>query len=338
MSKSIEKNLAEVAPTAAKAMDGAKSFAVSTYEKASVYAKAAKAKTMVVVKDKTFQVTAASATGGAVACGATGLTVGMVGGGAIGAAVGIIPALLTFGLSIPFGAVIGGGWGAVAGATTGGAVGAVGGGAAGYGAYTRRDKIAAKGKEIYGKVLAVVTSAKTKSMQYKADTVKLLQAKYATAKAKALATFGAAKAKTTEKAIAAKAKTVEIASNKTVQVTAASATGGAVVLGAGGAATGLATGGTIGAAIGFIPAIFTFGLSIPVGAAIGGGCGLVAGTVVGSTTGLAVGGATGYGAYTKREEIKSGVAASYAKVTETAEYAKSKATEAAGQVRARIAG
>jgi len=338
MSKSIERNLAEVAPTAVKAMDSAKSLVASSYEKATVYAKAAKVKTMVVVKDKTFQVTAASAAGGAAACGATGATVGMVTGGAIGAMVGVVPALLTFGLSIPAGAAIGGGCGAMAGATTGGTVGAVGGGAAGYGAFTRREKISAKGRQIYAQAMAAVSGARAKGLKYKADAVKLVEDRVATTKAKALAAFGAAKAKTTERATAAKAKSIEIASNKTVQVTAASATGGAVVLGAGGAATGLAAGGTIGAAIGVIPALFTFGLSIPVGAMIGGGCGLVAGTAVGSTTGLVVGGTTGYGAYTKRDEIKSGVSASYVKVSETAEYAKSKASEAAGQVRARIAG
>merc|ERR1719384_1834751 len=72
---------------------------------------------------------------------------------------------------------------------------------------------------------------------------------------------------------AASAKTLEIASDKDVQAAAACAAGGAAVLGTGGAATGLATGGTIGAAMGLVPAIFTFGLSVPVFAAVGGGCG-----------------------------------------------------------------
>ena len=46
--------------------------------------------------------------------------------------------------------------------------------------------------------------------------------------------------------------------------------GGAAALGATGGATGLAAGSAVGAALGLVPAIFTFGLSIPVGAAIGG--------------------------------------------------------------------
>jgi hypothetical protein len=61
---------------------------------------------------------------------------------------------------------------------------------------------------------------------------------------------------------------------------------GAAVGGAG----GLATGSTVGAVCGLIPAVFTFGLSIPVGMAIGGGAGLWAGTVSGGAAGL-VGGA-----------------------------------------------
>merc|ERR1712051_651333 len=88
---------------------------------------------------------------------------------------------------------------------------------------------------------------------------------------------------------------------------AASAIGGAAVLGTGGAATGLLAGGIAGAAVGVLPAIFTFGLSIPVCAVLGGGCGLVTGATVGGATGGFVGGATGYVGYTKRDTIRNGV-------------------------------
>ena len=50
---------------------------------------------------------------------------------------GLLPALFTFGLSIPFGAVVGGGCGMVIGGTVGSAVGGTGGGAVGYSVYTR---------------------------------------------------------------------------------------------------------------------------------------------------------------------------------------------------------
>merc|ERR1719469_1701630 len=115
-----------------------------------------------------------------------------------------------------------------------------------------------------------------------------------------------AKDKTVKVAGATKNKAVEIASDRRVQVTAASAAGGGAAVGAGGALSGLVAGGAIGAAVGIIPALFTFGLSIPVGAMLGGGTGLCVGTLVGGTTGVVGGGAIGYGAHEKRTEIHNG--------------------------------
>merc|ERR1719346_954775 len=115
---------------------------------------------------------------------------------------------------------------------------------------------------------------------------------------------GSAKAVSTAKIT--KAKTIEIVSDKGVQATAASAVGGGVVLGTGGAATGLAAGGAIGAAVGVVPAIFTFGLSIPFCAVVGGGCGLAVGAAAGGTTGV-VAGAGGYQTYSRREAIRTAV-------------------------------
>jgi hypothetical protein len=45
-----------------------------------------------------------------------------------------------------------------------------------------------------------------------------------------------------------------------------------------------------------VPALFTFGLSIPICAAIGGGTGLAVGSTVGASTGAVGGAAVGYGA------------------------------------------
>merc|ERR1712241_1116295 len=103
-----------------------------------------------------------------------------------------------------------------------------------------------------------------------------------------------------------KAKASQILSDKDVQATVASAAGGAVVLGTGGAATGLVAGGAIGGVLGVVPAIFTFGLSIPCFAVIGSGVGVVAGTALGSTTGVAAG-VGSYRAYTQREAIRRSV-------------------------------
>lgn len=82
--------------------------------------------------------------------------------------------------------------------------------------------------------------------------------------------------------------------------TRATAVGGGVALGTAGGATGLVSGGAIGAAIGIVPAVFTFGLSIPVGAAIGSGVGVVAGSVIAGTTGFLGGGALGWSAYGRK--------------------------------------
>merc|ERR1719159_1893735 len=102
-----------------------------------------------------------------------------------------------------------------------------------------------------------------------------------------------------------KAKTMKVVSDKPA---AASAAGGAVLLGTGGAATGLVAGGMVGAAVGLVPAVFTFGLSIPVMAVVGGACGLTAGAAAGGTTG-AIAGAGSYKAYAKREDIIKGAEA-----------------------------
>merc|ERR1719440_394490 len=77
---------------------------------------------------------------------------------------------------------------------------------------------------------------------------------------------------------------------------------------------GLAVGGTAGAAVGLIPAIFTFGLSIPFFATIGAGVGFATGVAVGGTTGAIGGGAVGYGAYQKRDTISAFLSQAWAKV------------------------
>mmetsp|Transcript_56511 Transcript_56511/g.163903 ORF Transcript_56511/g.163903 Transcript_56511/m.163903 type:complete len:395 (-) Transcript_56511:249-1433(-) len=89
----------------------------------------------------------------------------------------------------------------------------------------------------------------------------------------------------------------EVCARPRTQVATASAVGGAVALGSGGAAAGFASGGAVGAAIGLVPAALTFGLSIPIGAAIGGGIGAATGAGLGSAAGLVSGGALGYFAY-----------------------------------------
>lgn len=83
--------------------------------------------------------------------------------------------------------------------------------------------------------------------------------------------------------------------DRKVQVTVLSAFGGAAVGSTGGGALGLIAGGSFGAACGLLPAMLTFGISIPLGVAVGGTCGLITGAAAGGTAGLVSGGLVGHG-------------------------------------------
>jgi len=120
-----------------------------------------------------------------------------------------------------------------------------------------------------------------------------------TAKTNALSAAEVAKIKV----LAATDYTKEFAADKPI---ASSAATGAVLLGTGGGAAGLVAGGAAGAAAGLPLALFTFGLSIPVGAMIGGGAGACVGASAGGAAGAIGGGAVGY-TYDHRAQIKDGI-------------------------------
>lgn len=301
------------------------------------------------------QAAAAGAAGGAAAVGTGLAATGLVAGGAVGAAIGILPAIFTFGLSIPIGAAIGGGCGLVAGGAVGTTAGLTGGGAVGYFGYTKRAEIKSKlllfREKIFdlkGKVArdlnSIAKKTRTKFLVFTSNAKATAMPHVAKAKAKASETYTAVKGNAFSNAAAmnekaksaagiAKEKAVTIASNKTVQVTSAGAASGAVVVGTGGAGAGFLTGGAVGAAIGVVPAIFTFGLSIPVCAVIGSGLGTAAGAVGGGAVGASLGGLGGFG-FTRRETIKSSVTENFPKVKEqaihSAEYLRSKLSGTTG--------
>merc|ERR1711920_806793 len=112
-------------------------------DRALTLARASKEKAQELAKDRRTQVTAASAGLGGAACGVGGAAAGLVTGGALGGAAGIPFAFFTLGLSIPVGAMLGGGFGVVAGGAAGTTVGATAGGALGYGGFTKRAEIQA---------------------------------------------------------------------------------------------------------------------------------------------------------------------------------------------------
>jgi len=125
------------------------------------------------------------------------------------------------------------------------------------------------------------------------------------------------------------AATKHFASKKSVQTTAASAVGGAMTMGAGGAVTGAAAGSMVGATMGLPLALFTFGLSIPFGAALGGGAGLVVGATTGASAGAVGAGAAGYGAYQHRGEIRSAANKVTTKASSGVEFVKGRASSSA---------
>merc|ERR1712146_302655 len=88
---------------------------------------------------------------------------------------------------------------------------------------------------------------------------------------------------------------------------------------------GTTAGAIAGGALGVVPALFTFGLSIPAGAVVGGTVGGATGTTLGASTGLIAVGVVGNIAYAYRVEIKGNAVYVRAKIMEVASDATSKA-------------
>merc|ERR1712151_1291179 len=125
-------------------------------------------------------------------------------------------------------------------------------------------------------------------------------------------------------------KSYELATTTKVGVTSTAAIAGAMV---GGAATG--TFGTVaGAVVGIVPAVFTFGLSIPAGAVVG-GC---VGTAVGGSVGAVSGGAVGYAGFTHRKTIPQGWSKVSKKVDELRMFAITRASDAKDRVQSVVSG
>mmetsp|Transcript_34946 Transcript_34946/g.75317 ORF Transcript_34946/g.75317 Transcript_34946/m.75317 type:complete len:424 (+) Transcript_34946:72-1343(+) len=233
---------------------------------------------------------------GAVILGSAGAVVGTTTGGAAGLALGAVPAIFTFGLSLPIGAAIGGSVGLASGLVCGGSAGLAAGATSGMTVACFRDDISyvtlAAVSRVYDAydllVVRPVAAARstTRSVCDRVNTT----ADYTKAKAKA-----------------ASVRAKEVVSNPQVQVSAGSAAAGAAALGTAGGATGAMVGGATGILVGLVPALFTFGLSIPIGAVVGGGAGLAVGASAGAATGFVGGGAAGSLGYAYRGLPRSAV-------------------------------
>merc|ERR1740127_194159 len=98
---------------------------------------------------------------GTVVVGAMGGAFGLASGMVTGAIAGLPPALFTFGLSIPAGAVIGGGAGSAMGASAGAGVGAL----AGYGTFKYRVEIKKGLVYVQVKAMDTVKDGKAKALK-----------------------------------------------------------------------------------------------------------------------------------------------------------------------------
>jgi len=293
--------------------------------------------TLTLLKNPEFQTVTLSTAGGAIVLGTIGGAFGCVSGLVIGSGTGLVPALITFGLSVPIGGMLGGGLGAVSGIMLGSASGATAGGCTSYIAYRFH-------AEIRDGVLYVTTSV-SKGASYTKDKVTVTAMKVrsaaqtticdATADSKrcacnAVSTVADYSKKTASNVgkslIKAKETAVAAALDTECQKTAGCAVGGAVVFGAAGGAAGTVTGAAVGIAVGVVPALFTFGLSVPVGAMIGGGLGMTVGGATGSTAGFAACGAS----FAYRREISSKAAHMYDGACHSLSAVKSRARTLVG--------
>merc|ERR1711862_511414 len=226
----------------------------------------------------------------------------------------MVPALFTFGMSIPAGGAIGGLTGACGGTLIGGTCG----GAGGFTIYKYRIEIQGgfmtiklKTKSIFNDTKKCIKTQVCKFQASVKDVASML-------KQRSLMAVECVKTKSSE--------AITLATTTRLGVTSSAAVAGAVV---GGTTTG-ALGTVAGAAVGIIPAFFTLGLSIPVGAMAG----LCVGTAVGGGAGAVGGGLVGYGGFTHRKKISAGVQSSWSNVNAAANKLKTKTKTCAADAKA----
>lgn len=252
--------------------------------------------------------------GGAAAFGAAGGICGFVAGASAGAVVGTVPAFLTFGLSIPAGAAAGGALGSGIGALAAGSFGLVTCGALGGTVYEHWAELRGSASRARDSLLGCAAYLGSHALA-------IVGRSQATASGALFRVRDASREAAVSAGLSAVGKASELASDQKVQIAAVSAAGASVALGTTGGAMGVLIGSATGAAWGVIPALLTFGLSIPVCATVVGAAGLVTGTTAGGAVGLVGGGAVGYGAAALAgEDLRSRV-----------QYVRGKASAALGR-------
>jgi hypothetical protein len=274
------------------------------------------------VRDPWFQTLTISTGSGAVVLGSVGGAFGTASGIVIGTTVGAFPALFTFGLSLPFGAAAGGCLGFGTGTTVGSIAGGVCGGAAGHSGYRYRVQIKKRMITVSSKIASSAENAKLMIV----DTANHMKTGIET-------TTLAAKEKTISYVSKSYSSIDATARDRRVQVSAVSAAAGAAVGAPVGGFVGACSGAVLGGAVGLVPALFTFGLSVPFGAVVGGSLGLCTGTVGGGSVAAVGSGSIAYGAYTYQEPILEKAEQVQQHVIGSAENIKAKAIDSYSKAR-----
>lgn len=284
-------------------------------------------KASTIARNPHFQTVTVSTMAGTITFGAVGGAFGCASGVVCGGVVGVVPAIFTFGASIPAGAVIGALIGTPLGATTGGATGALTCGGSAHGVYVYRHEINRGYLRLKGSTIEVVSTTRQRltetasaTRQFVTETAsRTALATKASVNARALATKEsvlATKKFTAEIAAATADRTTAIVTDRSVHVGAASAAAGAVGGATAGGAVGLLGGATTGGLVGVPFALFTFGASIPLCAALGGGLGMSAGAATGGAAAATAAGVSGYNGHKYRKEISSGATSAWGKTVE----------------------
>lgn len=305
-------------------------------EKIQTAAMKLETQTASLVKNPQFQTCTMMTGCGAITIGAAGGAFGIVSGVVLGGAAGVLPSIVTFGLSIPAGALLGGG----AGLCTGTVIGGSTGGLAGYSVYKYRVEmkdgvvyVKVKCTDILKRAEATMTVYASTGKTRICSTVPLVRERIlATAnatQARAKAATSAANAKLNEFVDVAATKTKELGTFATTTRTGVTSTS-ALAGGAVGGTTGGVFGSVAGAAVGVVPAVFTFGLSIPVCAMVG----MCAGTTVGGIVGAVGGGAVGFGGFTYKREMRDTAQSAWEKTSKSVVCLKTKASEKALDMKA----
>lgn len=206
-----------------------------------------------------YEVLNIAVTSGAMSLAALSGLLGMATGAVLGGVVGSALAFLTFGVSVPVCAAFSASTGLITGVVVGIGAGAIGGGALGFGAYVCQVET----REVTQGLKATALGS-VKSVTYMRSAVGSQAQSFMSSVAHNGATAGFGL----------------MTSPSSAKLSTSTLVGGIA-----GAVTGIAVGGIWGTLLGMVLAIFTFGLSIPLGACVGSGLGLCAGTILGGSFG-----------------------------------------------------